>query len=99
MLPLAIHFENFDLAMSAVHWTPRFIGALLWAILVLSIGAVFLLFALIRRSAATSVTSLLYLTPPTTALMAWAMFGEVFSLTGLAGMVLAVAGVAFVVKK
>jgi drug/metabolite transporter (DMT)-like permease len=99
ILPLAIHFDGLDLAFSVVHWTPRFIGALLWAIVVLSIGAVFLLFALIRRSAATSVTSLLYLTPPTTALMAWAMFGEVFSLTGLAGMLLAVAGVAFVVKK
>ena len=99
MLPLAIYFEHVDLALSSVQWTPRFIGALLWAIVVLSIGAVFLLFALIRKSAATSVTSLLYLTPPTTALMAWAMFGEVFSLTGMAGMILAVIGVAFVVKR
>ena len=99
LLPLAIWFDGMDLAMSHVHWTPRFISALLWAIFVLSIGAVFLLFALIRKSAATSVTSLLYLTPPTTALMAWAMFGEVFSLTGIAGMLLAVVGVAFVVKK
>jgi drug/metabolite transporter (DMT)-like permease len=72
---------------------------LLWSILALSIGAIFLLFALIRKSAATSVTSLLYLTPPTTALMAWAMFGEAFSLTGAAGMLLAVIGVYFVVKK
>ncbi|GAC1411131.1 MAG: DMT family transporter [Burkholderiaceae bacterium] len=99
MLPLAIHYEGFDLTLSTVRWTPQFLGALLWAIVVLSIGAVFLLFALIRRSAATRVTSLLYLTPPTTALMAWAMFGEIFSLTGLAGMLLAVLGVAFVVKK
>ncbi len=99
MLPLAIYFEHADLTLSSVQWTPRFIGALLWAIFVLSIGAVFLLFALIRKSAATTVTSLLYLTPPTTALMAWAMFGEVFSITGMAGMVLAVIGVAFVVKK
>jgi len=72
---------------------------LLWSILALSIGAIFLLFALIRKSAATSVTSLLYLTPPTTALMAWLMFGEAFSLTGVAGMLLAVIGVYFVVKK
>ena len=99
LLPLAIWFDGMDLAMSHVNWTPRFIGALLWAIFVLSIGAVFLLFALIRKSAATSVTSLLYLTPPTTALMAWVMFGEVFSVTGIAGMLLAVIGVAFVVKK
>ena len=33
--------------------------------------AIFLLFALIRRSDATKVTGLLYLTPPTTAVMAW----------------------------
>jgi drug/metabolite transporter (DMT)-like permease len=99
MLPLAIYFDGFDLSLSYVHWTPQFVGALLWAIFVLSIGAVFLLFALIRKSAATSVTSLLYLTPPTTALMAWVMFGEGFSLTGMAGMLLAVLGVAFVVKK
>jgi drug/metabolite transporter (DMT)-like permease len=79
--------------------TPRLIGALLWSVLALSIGAIFLLFALIRKSAATSVTSLLYLTPPTTAVMAWLMFGEALSLLGLVGMVVAVAGVAFVVKK
>jgi drug/metabolite transporter (DMT)-like permease len=72
---------------------------LLWSVLALSIGAIFLLFALIRKSAATSVTSLLYLTPPTTALMAWAMFSEDFSLIGMAGMLLAVIGVYFVVKK
>jgi drug/metabolite transporter (DMT)-like permease len=99
VLPFAIMFENFGPALETVQWTPRFIGALLWSIFALSIGAIFLLFALIRKSAATSVTSLLYLTPPTTALMAWLMFGEAFSLIGMAGMVLAVIGVAFVVKK
>lgn len=58
-----------------------------------------LLFKLIRRSAATEVTSLLYLTPPTTAIMAWLAFGEAFSLLGIVGMLVAVLGVAFVVKK
>ncbi|MET0964640.1 MAG: DMT family transporter [Noviherbaspirillum sp.] len=99
VLPFAFVFEQLTPALQTVQWTPRFIGALLWSILALSIGAIFLLFALIRKSAATSVTSLLYLTPPTTALMAWAMFGEAFSLTGVAGMLLAVIGVYFVVKK
>ena len=65
----------------------------------LSIGAIFLLFALIRRNDATQVTSLMYLTPPTTAIMAWLMFGEAFNALGIAGMVLAVTGVVFVVKK
>jgi drug/metabolite transporter (DMT)-like permease len=99
LLPFAILFEDWTPAFAAVHWTPQFIGALGWSVLALSIGAVFLLFALIRKSAATRVTSLMYLTPPTTALMAWLMFGEVFSLTGALGMLLAIAGVAMVVRK
>jgi drug/metabolite transporter (DMT)-like permease len=98
LLPLAIVFEGFDLHLTQVTWSPQFIGALLWSICGLSIGAIFLLFKLIQRSNATQVTSLLYLTPPTTAIMAWIMFGEVFNLLGILGMVVAVAGVAFVVK-
>ncbi|MDB5838321.1 MAG: transporter of the superfamily [Herminiimonas sp.] len=99
VLPFAIVFESFSPALQTVSWTPQFIGAMLWSVLAMSIGAIFLLFALIRKSAATSVSSLMYLTPPTTALMAWAMFGEAFSLIGIIGMLLAVIGVAFVVKK
>ncbi|MES2150349.1 MAG: DMT family transporter [Pseudomonadota bacterium] len=99
LLPFAIWREGFDLRLATVESTPQFIGALLWSIFALSIGAIFLLFKLIRRSDATEVTSLLYLTPPTTAVMAWLIFGEAFSLLGVAGMVVAVLGVACVVKK
>lgn len=99
VLPLAIVFENLSFALDGVQWTHQFIGALLWSVLALSIGAIFLLFALIRKSAATQVASLLYLTPPTTAVMAWLMFGEAFSIVGVGGMVLAVIGVALVVRK
>jgi drug/metabolite transporter (DMT)-like permease len=99
LLPFAVALEGFGPMLSNVHWTPQFVGALLWSILALSIGAIFLLFRLISRNDATRVTSLLYLTPPTTAVMAWLMFGEALSLLGLVGMVVAVAGVAFVVKK
>lgn len=99
LLPFAIFYEHLGPSLDTVQWTPRFIGALLWSILALSIGAIFLLFALIRKSAATRVTSLLYLTPPTTALMAWLMFGEVFNLLGIAGMAVAILGVVFVMKK
>ena len=80
-------------------WNANFIFALLWSVFALSIGAIFLLFKLIRRSNATEVTSLLYLTPPTTAIMAWLLFGESLSPLGLLGMAVAVTGVAFVVKK
>lgn len=99
ILPFAVAFEGFNLALQSIQWTPRFIGALLWSILALSIGAIFLLFALIRKSEAAQVTSLLYLTPPTTALMALIMFGEAFSIIAMAGMALAVIGVALVVRK
>ncbi|NML63082.1 DMT family transporter [Massilia sp. RP-1-19] len=99
MLPLAVVFEDLDPGLATVKWTPEFIAALLWSGLALSIGAIFLLFKLIRRSEATAVTSLLYLTPPTTAIMAWLAFGESLSLAGVAGMLVAVAGVALVVKK
>ncbi|TFW08525.1 DMT family transporter [Oxalobacteraceae bacterium OM1] len=99
LLPLAVIFEDLTPRLETVVWSGRFVAALLWSVFALSIGAIFLLFALIRKSAATQVTSLLYLTPPTTAAMAWAMFGEAFSTTAMAGMVLAVIGVALVVRK
>jgi drug/metabolite transporter (DMT)-like permease len=99
LLPLAVWLEGLDPSFSRIAWTGEFVFAWLWSVFALTIGAIFLLFTLISRSAATEVTSLLYLTPPTTALMAWLLFGESLTLLGLAGMVLAVTGVAFVVKK
>jgi drug/metabolite transporter (DMT)-like permease len=76
-----------------IDWTGEFIFALGWLVLVLSIGAISLLNWLIRHGSAVNVASLFYLTPPTTALLAWLLFGE--TLTGLAliGMALAVFGV------
>jgi drug/metabolite transporter (DMT)-like permease len=99
MLPFAIYFEHFNFTFDAVEWNASFIGSLLWAIFILSIASIFLLFALLRKSAATNVTSLMYLTPPTTAVMAWLMFGEALSVTGILGMLMAVLGVFFVVRK
>jgi len=99
LAPLAAVLEGLDWRFSSVTWSVDFIVAWLWSIFALSIGAIFLLFTLIRRSRATEVTSLLYLTPPTTAVMAWILFGESFSPLALAGMAVAVLGVAFVVRK
>lgn len=99
LVPIAVALEHLDPSFSTVHWNLPFAGALAWAVFALSIGAIFLLFWLISQNNATQVTSLLYLTPPTTAIMAWLMFGEAVSPAGLAGMALAVTGVAFVAKK
>lgn len=76
-----------------VRWTGEFVFALTWLTLVLSVGAIFLLFIMIRAGAASKVASLFYLTPPTTALIAWGLFGETMAPPALAGMALAAAGV------
>jgi drug/metabolite transporter (DMT)-like permease len=81
-----------------MRWHPHLAGALAWSVLVLSLGGSSLLYLLIQHGAATRVTSLLYLVPPCTALLAWALFGESFSATMLVGLVVTVAGVAMVVK-
>ena len=80
-------------------WHPDFIIALVWLVVVLSIGAVGLLMLMIRRGAASRVASLFYLVPPCTAIVAWLLFDERFGLMALAGMAVAVAGVALVVAR
>ena len=80
-------------ATRIVRWTPEFLFALCWLVIVLSFGAIWLLYFLISRSAATRVVSLFYLTPPVTALMAWALFNERLAVGALIGMVFCVIGV------
>lgn len=82
----------------ALRWHPELIGALAWSVLALTLGGSSLLYLLIQRGAATQVTSLLYLVPPCTALLAWLLFGEAFTGTMLLGMAMTVAGVALVVR-
>lgn len=82
-----------------VQWTGQFIFALAWLVIVLSIVSIMLLYVLIRRGAATQVTSLFYLVPPTTAVMAWLIFGETLSGWALAGLVLCALGVSLVVRQ
>lgn len=86
---LALLFET-----RAVVWSGEFVFALAWLILVLSLGAFMLLYLLIQRGAAARVASLFYLVPPSTALVAWLLFGESFGPLALAGMALTVVGVA-----
>ena len=97
--PLAWLLEDWGPGLHSVAWTPQFIGALCWSIFALSIGAMFLLFALIWKNAATHVSSLMYLTPPVTALLAWGLFGESFTIAGAIGILLTATAVAFVVRK
>jgi drug/metabolite transporter (DMT)-like permease len=45
------------------------------------------------------VTSLMYLVPPTTAVMAWLLFGEPITAVIVAGVALTAAGVSLVVRQ
>jgi drug/metabolite transporter (DMT)-like permease len=89
-------FCMYYLESGVVVWNASVIGALLWAIFPLSIGSISLLYMMIRKGAATKVTSLLYLTPPTTAAMAWFLFDEPFTLLMGAGLLLTMTGVVLV---
>lgn len=91
--PFAVLLETFE-----VTWSVQFAIALGWMVFGLSLGAMFLLFWLIRRGAATAVASLIYLCPPTTAVLAWLAFGEAYTAGAAAGMVLTAAGVWLAVK-
>ncbi len=82
-----------------ITWTAQFVFALGWLVLVLSIGAISVLNLLIHSGSAVNVASLFYLTPLSTALIAWGVFGETLPAVSLAGMVLAVGGVYLVVRR
>lgn len=84
---------------AAIAWTPQFAFALGWSVLVLSVGAISLLYWLLRHGAAADVARLFYLVPPVTALMAFALFGERLDAAALGGMVLIAVGVALARKR
>ena len=82
-----------------VRWSAELLIALGWLVVVLSLGAIFLLLWLIKRGAATRVASLFYLVPPTTALIAWPLFGETYTLAAAAGMALGMLAVWLVTRQ
>ena len=82
----------------AMRWNGELAGAMAWSVLGLTVGGSSLLYMLIQRGAAASVTSLMYLVPPTTAVMAWMLFGESITLMTLAGTALTALGVSLVVR-
>jgi drug/metabolite transporter (DMT)-like permease len=80
----------------AVDWSTEFFMALAWLVVVLSLGAIGLLLMMIRASAVSRVTSLFYLVPVTTAVFAWALFGEQLTAVQGVGMVLVMLAVAMI---
>ena len=80
----------------AIEWAPEFIIALVWSVLPLSIGAITMLYVLIKRGQASNVASLFFLVPPCTALFAWWLFEERLGWIEIAGVVATAFGVLLV---
>ncbi len=92
-LPLAA------LELEGIRWHPELLGAIAWSVLALTLGGSSLLYLLIQKGAAASVTSLMYLVPPVTALMAWILFAEPITFMTVLGTLLTALGVALVVRQ
>ncbi len=91
---LAVIFEDTTVIVNL-----RFILAITWIVMALSIGSIFLLFFMLRTDSASTVSSLYYLVPPSTAIQAYILFGERIGLIGILGMGLAALGVLLVTKE
>ncbi len=83
----------------SVHWNSQLAGAMAWSVLALTLGGSSLLYLLIQRGAAASVTSLMYLVPPVTAFVAWVLFDEPITAVTVAGTVITAVGVSLVVRQ
>jgi len=82
----------------SIQWNLSSGGAMAWSVLALSLGGSSLLYMLIQRGTATAVTSLLYLVPPCTAVMAWVLFDEPITALTLAGIAMTAVGVSLAVR-
>jgi len=87
----ARHFEH-----GAIDWQPAMIAVYAWSVLALAVGATMALLFLIQKGQAFRAAALLYLVPPTSALMVYVAFGETISLVQLAGFAVSAGGVALV---
>jgi drug/metabolite transporter (DMT)-like permease len=94
LLPFALAFETLR-----VDYTLEFWLALGWSIVALSVAAISLLLAMIRRGRATEVASLMYLTPAVTAVLAWLIFDERLGALAWCGVLVTMAGVALVLRR
>ena len=91
-LPLAM------MESEAIQWNHQMLYAMTWSVLCLTLGGSSLFYILIQRGAAASVTSLMYLVPPTTAVLALVLFGETMTFVTLLGILVTALGVSLVVR-
>ena len=78
--------------------TARSAFSLAWAVIVLSIAAVLIMLWLLQREAAAKVSSLFFLTPALSAIEGAILFGEHLGILALAGLAVALVGVALTLR-
>ena len=82
----------------AVPLSVHAVGAMLWLTLVTGVGGPLLMFALIRQRGATATSSLLFVVPAVTAIVAWPVLGTPLSITAAAGLLVAGLGLLLTVR-
>lgn len=87
-LVLIVMFDSYE-----VVWTNEFIYALLFMTLGVSIGALSLLYIMIRRSEVSKVASIFYLIPVSAAISGYFVYGETFELITIMGIFIVAIGV------
>jgi len=73
--------------------TGNTVFSMLWAVVVLSLGAVLLMMTLLARHSAAKVSSLFFLTPALSTIESAILFGERLGILALCGLVIAMLGV------
>lgn len=94
-LPLALMTETFTVDWSSL----EFQAALAYLVIGNSLISMTLLLAMIRLGEVSRVSSLFYLVPPVSALMAWPILGEAMPPLAWLGMAIAAAGVAIASRR
>jgi drug/metabolite transporter (DMT)-like permease len=92
-LMLILTFETPHIA-----WAPAFMFALAWQVLAVSTGAYVILMILIKRDSVAATTSLMFLVPPVTAIIAFFIFGEPLTAVTVTGFLMASTGVYLVTR-
>jgi drug/metabolite transporter (DMT)-like permease len=70
-----------------------------WLVVLSSLGGYGSYLFIVRRSGATRASTLLYLTPPTTALWAWLLFGQAPPVLAVPGVVICAAGLTLALRR
>lgn len=78
--------------------TPGAWVAVVWLLVLASLGGYVLYVFVTRTLGATTVSTLLFLTPPTTMLWVWSMFGEPVTALGVLGLAVTALGVTLVLR-